>query len=298
MPGIRVERMRIGTPEHRDLFCKTFIDGHKPYEVEELPWPQLERRYLDRLRAIPFWGIARAMEHRAGVMVSGFADTIADPAIREAIALQGREEARHGRIMSHLVEHYGISTSETELPAFQPHRGDFVTFGYEECLDFFMGAGLFRLATELDYFPKPFVAIFEDVLFEEARHVTFFINWFRYEEARAGRDRFPGRFFVAARNYLGSLRSLIGTFTGSGSTGFAAKDAGALIDGLTPKLFLEAALEQHRKFLGRLDRRLVKPAMLPALATIALTVLRALPPVRKPEGLTLAERSKERSAAA
>jgi hypothetical protein len=51
-----------------------------------------------------------------------------------------------------------------------------------------------------------------------------------------------------------------------------------MIEGMTPMMFLEAALAENRRMLGLLDRRLVKPALLPALAATALTLLRALPP--------------------
>jgi hypothetical protein len=294
--------MKVGTPQHRDVFCRTFIDGHIAYEPEKLPWPQLEQRYLDRLRAIPFWGIAKAMERKAGMMVSAFAQTLDDPQIREAVALQGVEEARHARLMAHFIERYGLTAHEIDVSPSDPVREQFVVFGYEECVDFFMGAGLFRLATRLDIFPADLVSIFDRVLVEEARHVTFFINWFRYEEARAGRDGLLGRHVTAIKNYFGSIKQLVRSFSGEETTGFAAAGASRLVEGMTPAMFLEAALAENCRMLGLLDRRLVKPALLPTLAAAALTVLRALPPRSEAPAIsaraTPQERSFERSVAA
>jgi hypothetical protein len=283
--------MKIGTPAHRDLFCTTFIDGHAAFEPESLPWPSLEQKYLDRLRAIPFWGVAKAMERKAGIMVSAFAQTLEDPLIREAVALQGVEEARHARLMSHFIKRYGLTAHEPEVSAHTPSKEQFIAFGYEECVDFFMGAGLFRLATRLDIFPANLVSIFDAVLIEEARHVTFFINWFRYEEARAGRDGVLGRHITAAKNYLGSIKALVRAFSGEQTTGFAAANANQLVEGMTPMMFLEAALGENRRMLGLLDRRLIKPA----LAATALTVLRALPPRMPPAVLPPTEKPKPRS---
>lgn len=270
--------MRVGTPEHRDLFCRTFIEGHVPYEPENLPWPNLEPKYLERLRSLPFWGIARAMEQRAGMMVTSFARTLDDPVIREAVALQGVEESRHARIMNHLIERYALPVREVDMPTHAPVKDRFVGFGYEECVDFFMGAGLFNLATKIDMFPADLVAIFENVIFEEARHVTFFINWYRYEEARAGRDGALERYVTAFRNYAASIRQLVRSFAGADTTGFAASNANGIIEGMTPIMFLEAALAENRRLLGLLDHRLIKPGLLPVLATVTLTLLRALPP--------------------
>src|ERR1700676_4198006 len=100
--------MRPGTAAHRDVFCRTFIDTHVAFEPEQLPWPDLEALYLDRLRAFPLWSYARGIEQRAGRMVSSFAETLEDPLNREAVALQGLEETRHGRLMAQVMEHYGI----------------------------------------------------------------------------------------------------------------------------------------------------------------------------------------------
>ncbi|GAC1403988.1 MAG: hypothetical protein NVSMB64_06520 [Candidatus Velthaea sp.] len=289
--------MKVGSSEHRDLFCRTFIATHKAYEPEDLPWPVLEPRYLERLRSIPFWSVARAMERKAGIMVGAFAKTLDDPLVREAVAVQGLEEARHARMMTHLIEHYHLDVDDLWVKQPEALKADFVVFGYEECLDFFMGAGLFRVASELDYFPRDFIAIFEEILLEEARHVTFFINWFRYEEANAGRDRWPGRLLQAGKNYVSAIKGLVASFSGEQTTGFAAAGANSLIEGITPTLFLESALAENRRFMSMLDPRLVKPSLLPTLAGIALTALRALPPVRHAK-LALVEDDERRSAAA
>ena len=271
--------MKIGSPEHRDLFCRTFIESHRPYEPAALPWPRLEPIYLERLRQIPFWGIAFGMEHKAGIMVRGFADTIEDPIIRQAVAVQGFEEDRHARLMEHIIERYDLPATPADMPQPAPVRDDFVLFGYEECVDAFMGYGLFGVAAEIEYFPRDFSAVFEEVLFEETRHVTFFVNWYRYEEARAGRDKFGARHLLAVRNYVRALQRVIGAFAGEATTGFAAKGAGAMIEGVTPEKFLRAAIAENDRQMSRLDSRLIKPSLLPWAARIALAAIRALPPL-------------------
>lgn len=281
--------MKVGSREHRDLFCSTFIGGHRTYEPEQLAWPKLEPKYLDLLRALPFWGIAKAMERKAGVMVTAFGETLDDPVIREAVLLQGAEEARHARLISHFIERYGLPAREIASSDLHARKDEFVVFGYEECVDFFMGAGLFRLASERGIFPADLVSIFEHIIFEEARHVTFFINWFRYEEARAGRDGTLARHVAAFKNYARSIRQLVRSFSGEETTGFAAVNANELIEGITPMMFLEAALAENRLLLGRLDRRLIKPSLLPGLAMTALTLLRALPPRADAAGAPLRE---------
>jgi hypothetical protein len=128
------------------------------------------------------------VETRAGIMVDGFARTLEDPLIREAVHVQAAEESRHARLMQHLVERYAISAKDVVIEHQGSSRDEFVTFGYEECVDAFLGFGLFALGRKIGYFPDDFLAIFDRVLHEEARHVTFFVNWIRYEEAREKRD--------------------------------------------------------------------------------------------------------------
>jgi hypothetical protein len=92
--------MKIGSEAHKELFCRSFMESHLKYEPEKLPWPQLDGVGLERLRGIPFWEKALDTEREAGALVSAYAETVSDPVLREAIALQGVEEARHAMIQA------------------------------------------------------------------------------------------------------------------------------------------------------------------------------------------------------
>ena len=76
------------------------MESHRPYDPQEWPWPQLDDVSLARLRAIPIWTLALEVELGAGEMLAKYAKTERDPLVRQALELQGYEEARHGRISS------------------------------------------------------------------------------------------------------------------------------------------------------------------------------------------------------
>ncbi|GAC1575978.1 MAG: hypothetical protein NVS3B7_08720 [Candidatus Elarobacter sp.] len=268
--------MRAGTPEHRELFCRTFIETHVDFEPENLPWPTLEGVDLARLRAFPFWRYARSIEQRAGRMVTAFAQTVEDPRIREAVALQGVEETRHGRLMAHAIERYGIDAPPLDIADAPVSPEEFAVFGFGECTDSFVGFGAIALAREKKILPSALLDVFDGVMYEEARHIAFFINWWRYEEARAGR-RFHG---FKALSY--HVRAAMGTVTGATDLPPMPKlddpDLEAIVAGVTPVMFVDAALRENRRMMARLDRRLIKPRLMPTFATIVLLAIRLLPP--------------------
>lgn len=279
---MRTRSMRPGTPQHRELFCRTFIDTHVAFEPEALPWPDLDAQHLDRLRSFPLWAYARSIEQRAGRMVTAFAQTLDDPLIREAVALQGVEETRHGRLMTHVVERYGIDAPDVPMSDPPARREDFLIFGFGECNDSFIGFGAFALARQKRIFPESLLSIFEGVLWEEARHITFFINWWRYEEARARRDGLVERSLESLKYHA---RAIIGTAKGAGDgpqlPAISEAQIKGMLDGITPVMMLEAALAENARHMARIDARLIKPQLMPALATTLLVGLRMLPPRRE-----------------
>ena len=277
-----MSKPRIGSIAHRDLFCKTFLDSHKKFEPETLPWPELELKYVDLLRAFPFWSFARSMEQEADRMIAAYAKTLTDPVIRKAVELQGYEEGRHGRLLNYMLGHYKIDVPAVPLSDLPVKRDDFVVFGFSECTDSFVGFGGFALAREKRVFPKQLLDIFEQILFEEARHIVFFINWWRYEEALAGNTNPLVRTFHSIRYMIratmhtaqGAQGAAIDTapmdLTGGGSQ--------VILDGVTPKSFLEKALAEERAMMSRIDSRLLRPRIVPFLASLAVLGLRMLPP--------------------
>lgn len=272
--------MDIGSPAHKELFCRSFLDSHEVYQPEDLPWPHLDETTLQRLRGIPFWEEALHTEQEAGAMVNAYAATVHDPLVHEAIALQGWEETRHARLLQFVTQHYGIAVA-TRPSALLPQKIEqaFVTFGYTECLDSFLTFGLFKLARQSGFFPETLFTIFDRVMEEEARHIVFFINWVAYLQAHRGRRVSVFRAPSALWYYSRALRDLLRVIgdTDTGGENFVATGASSFIEHLTPAMVLSACLEEHTRRMRHFDARLLRPRFMPALAKMALPVVQRLP---------------------
>jgi hypothetical protein len=273
--------MKFGTEAHKELFCRSFMESHLHYEPEQLPFPELDDEQLTRLRSIPFWYQALTTERRAGVMVSTFAETIDDPLIRNAIALQGQEETRHGRLLEHLIRFYGISVPEAPKPQVPKNlQQAFVHFGFEECLDSFFAFGMFGLARQAQYLPESIFTIFEPILDEEARHIVFFVNWITYLQIHRGRGFLSSG--NALWNYGQALLGLVKTMASSQSNDkFTVTGAKTFVNDLTIDQVFEMCLRENDRRMSQFDDRLLQPKLLPRLSAIALKVLRSRP--RRPE---------------
>jgi hypothetical protein len=269
--------MKLGSEAHKELFCRSFLDSHLTYEPATLPWPHLDNAALERLRAIPFWAEALRTERRAGKMVTAFAETIKDPLIREAIALQGQEETRHGRLIEFLIQHYGIEITEPQIDLPDDVEAAFIDFGFSECLDSYLAFGMFGLAHQAACFPEPLFEIFTPILDEEARHIVFFVNWFTYEQVQHGRRwgvlRWPSTLGYYSRA-LGDLMGIVRRSEAGSGQGFTATGATSFVDDLTLDGFLAATLEQNQYRMRLYDAQLLQPRFMPTLVAIALRVVR------------------------
>jgi hypothetical protein len=271
--------MKIGSNEHKQRFCDQFIASHDRYEPETLPWPDLDEAALARLRAIPFWPEVLYTERRAGAIVEAYAATIADPLVREAIQLQAFEEQRHANLLRLMIGRYGIASEERPIEQFGSdlYRA-FVDFGYGECLDAFLGFGVFKIARRSGFLPEPIFAIFETLMHEENRHIVFFVNWMAWEQARLGRGAPWLRSTVAARYYCRAIGRLLGTVrrgqAANGGKDFSATEAGVFLDGFSVRGLLEECCAEYVRRMEAFDPDLLQPRFLPRLATFALAGLR------------------------
>jgi hypothetical protein len=271
--------MQIGTPEHKELFCRSFIDTHEVYEPRELPWPELDEASLAILRSIPVWSMALQVEVNAGATLESFAQSQTDPLIVQTLRLQGYEEDRHGRMLATLVERYGLE-GEAGPPEAYGGRQAFIDFGYNECLDSFAGFGIFRIARQVRFLPDSLISLFARVMYEEARHIVFFVNWITYERCVRGYGAAPLQVLPTAIGYLRALKKTVGRAgaTNTSDKGMAA--AGEIFTGLTLQSFIQACLEENTVYMASFDPRLLRPRVVPTLARFVLGAANAVDQVR------------------
>jgi hypothetical protein len=278
--------MRVGSEEHKQLFCNQFIGSFKPFEPTELPWPELDEMALARLRAIPVWTMALEVEQSAGKMLYGFAQTEPDPLVRKALELQAFEEDRHGRLLSTMIERYGLkATPDGHVDP--PTRAAFVDFGYNECVDSFAGFGIFKLACDARILPEALTSLFARVLVEEARHIVFFINWIAYDRVRRGYGSPMVAWIPTMLAYASAIIRRVKEGTAMGGGDDADKSGNETIDlfgdvmeGLTPAKFVLTCIQENERYMQEFDPRLLRPRVIPAIARFALAVIEFIEKIR------------------
>jgi len=50
----------VGSAEHKELFCRFFIDTHITFDPAAIEWPELDEASLKLLQSLPVW--TEAME--------------------------------------------------------------------------------------------------------------------------------------------------------------------------------------------------------------------------------------------
>jgi hypothetical protein len=272
--------MKIGSEEHKERCCRQFMASHCRFDPATLAWPDLDEAALGRLRGIPFWQEVLYTERRAAEIVAAYAGTIVDPLIREAVTLQGFEEARHAQLLRVMIRRYGIPAEERSLdePMSSDLRRAFVDFGYGECLDSFLGFGVFKIARQSCFLPETLFEIFDMLIREETRHIVFFVNWAAWQEAARGLGAPWLRGMIATRYYWRAIGRLLGTVRrgrrANDGKDFSATQAGVFLDGFTLRSFVQDCYAEHERRMGEFDPDLLRPRFLPRLASAALIGLR------------------------
>lgn len=279
--------MYIGSELHKERFCRQFIDSHGDFDPERLPWPELDDASLERMRAIPFWEEVLHTERRAGRIVAAFAGTISDPLVRAAIELQGFEEERHARFLEAMIRRYGLAAEEKEVEPIGPSLYKaFVDFGYGECLDSFLGFGVFKIARQSGFLPDRLFEIFDMLMLEETRHIVFFVNWMAWQQAMRGRGAPWLRAVASAHYYARAIGRLLATIhrgrSAKDGTDFSATQASVFLNGFTFRRLLEACYAENKRRMANVEPNLLRPRLLSDLAGAALITMGFLPniPVR------------------
>ena len=274
--GAWMIRAIVGSEEHKQLFCQTFIDTHERYTPSELSFPDIDTDSRERLLSLPIWDEAVNTELETAHKVQRMADLEPDPLVREAIALQGFEEGRHAALLDLLTQRYQIPVQRrVDAPAPRDARWEFTRTEYGECFDAFFAFGLFAIARDSGFFPPPLVRLFDPIMQEDARHVLFFVNWIAYQRARMPLLRRPlldiKRGMAVVLQILSRVRTAF-DLGGTGQDNFAMNSHASLGD-FSLRGYLEICLRENQRRLGSYDARLLRPRFVPRVARLALKAL-------------------------
>jgi hypothetical protein len=277
--------IRVGSDTHKRESCRMFRETFNPYRPSVIAWPTLDSATLGRIRSLPIWDIAVQTEGKARLRMAAYAGAIADPDMREAIALNAWEENRHKEVLSKLVEAYGIPTAGE--PSYRRPRDAewaFLVTGYSECVDSFFAFGLFEMARRSGFFPQELVDTFEPVMQDECRHILLFANWVAWHRAnlrwwrRLGFEiRVAAVWIFLGWERFGLARSMDaeGNETNQDNN-FTVTGAKSLSgDEMSIAALLRLCLaENDRRFSGY-DARLLRPTTMPRWVRFTLRFLRS-----------------------
>jgi hypothetical protein len=275
------QAVKIGSEEHKRLFCQMFIDTHDPFRPSEIAWPELDAETLIRLKALPVWNEAARTEAATAVKVQALGRTETDPLLARAISLQGYEEARHAEVILRLTERYGIAVEPYPEPQ-EPRDPTwaFLRTGYGECLDSFFAFGLFAIGGRSALFPEGLIDIFGTIMQEEARHILFIVNWAAYLRARRPLPLRP--VFDARRAWnivaqaFNRVRGALAMKGAKAQEGFTLKSH-ASFGKFSLRSFLELCLSENQRRFASYDCRLLRPTLVPGTVKLLLKVLPGAP---------------------
>ena len=271
--------IKVGSEIHKEQFCRQFLETHELYDRAVLPWPDLDETQLERLRSVPFWQEVYHTERRAGAIVAAFTPMVEDPLVREAVALQGVEEARHAQLLRVMIDRYRLDATEQPLETLPPNlETAFIDFGFGECMDSLLGFGAFKTARQSEFLPEGLFEIFDVLMHEGTRHIVFFINYMAWREVRRGRGASPLRALTSAWYYGRALSRLLGMVRRGKDTNdgkdFAITEANMFLEGFSFRQFVEDCYRENGRRMSAFDPNLLQPRLLPAIANMAVAGLR------------------------
>ncbi|MDE2494992.1 MAG: ferritin-like domain-containing protein [Alphaproteobacteria bacterium] len=271
---VQVGPIHLGSEDHKALFCRTLLSTFNPYKPAVIDWPKLEIDALDRLTALPIWDIAVQTENRASLNVATYGETVADPLLKQAVALNAFEEKRHRHVLANLVEAYGIKLApEPVYPRPKDPEWAFMVTGYSECIDSFFAFGLFEAAKRTGFFPEALVDTFEPVIHEEGRHILFYVNWVAWHRRNMPLWRRPWFELKVLAVWAFLIWERLGIASnlehGVQDNNFTVNGAEQLGVELNPAELLDLCLSENDRRLSAYDARLLRPRFIPAMVRIA-----------------------------
>ncbi len=268
--------MKIGSYEHKKLFCHSFVDSHSPYSSDSLLWPNLDTALIEQIQSAPFWAEVLRTQHNTAQIVCAFAQTLKDPMVKKAIILQGEEQKRLTVIIQSFLDRYNIPSPTLPLVVI-PNNLDiaFIEVSYRKCLDLFFADGLRAAAHQSRFIADDLDQHFDFLLAEQSRHTIFFVNWMAYQR-------------IKLNQRWGNLSAVPVLWSRSGAlvklmAAFRPKDederpvATRWMARFSAETFLSQCLSEHEKRMQASGPELLRPQLSANLAIVAREAFKVWP---------------------
>lgn len=252
--------------EHKNLFCKIFIETHRPFKPEDLNWPDLDDIQRQRLIDLPIWDYAVHTERQVHHKLAAYAEQVKDPVLKEAIALQAYEEGRHADTLRYMIDRYNLPYKEIpDKPLPKDLRWAFMRTGAGECIDSFFAFGFFSIARSSGEFMPDLVETMEPLMEEEARHILFYQNWLIHEQNRQPFWLQPVFAVQALWAYAAAGLARLQDIKNLGGEAFTLQAPSYKGTSFSIRDFLTLCLQENNRRLGAYDHRLERPKLVPRM---------------------------------
>ncbi|PIR01339.1 MAG: hypothetical protein COV66_02675 [Nitrospinae bacterium CG11_big_fil_rev_8_21_14_0_20_45_15] len=262
--------MELGSEEHKELFCKFFIETHKVFTPEELPWPELDANVLKKLTDFPIWDYAVHTERQVFNKLDAYSREEPDPLIKEALALQAYEEGRHADILKYFLKHYDIPFNEIPDKPLPPDlEWAFMSTGAGECIDSFFAFGFLEISKSTGDYPIELIEVMEPIVQEEARHILFIQNWMHYQRHRQPFLMQPVHFIRNLWAFADAGWSRLMDIKNLGGSSFTIQAREHENSSLSPKEFVSLCMRENKRRMREFDPRLARPKLIPRTMSFA-----------------------------
>jgi len=258
--------MEFGSKEHKELFCRFFIDTHKPFKPDELPWPELGQETIQKLAKFPIWDYAVFSERQVFNKLTAYSEEITDPLLKEAMALQGYEEGRHADLLKCFLKRYNIPFEEKpDNPLPDNLEMGFLMTGAGECIDSFFAFGFLEISISTKDYPLELIKVMEPIVQEEARHILFIANWILYQRYQRPALLQPLHSLQTLLSFWDAGWSRLMDLKNLGGKSFTIQARKQEKSSLSLKDFIQLCLRENKRRLSEYDPRLARPKLIPRI---------------------------------
>ena len=262
--------MEWGSDEHKELFCRFFLDTHKPFTPDELPWPDLDGVTIEKLAGFPIWDYAVHTERQVFNKLTAYAAEEHDPLLKEALALQAYEEGRHADILKYFLNRYDIPFKEIpDKPLPDNLERCFMSTGAGECIDSFFAFGFLEISKSTGDYPTELIEVMEPIVQEEARHILFIQNWLLFQKRRRTYALRGVHNFLTLWSFWAAGWSRLMDLKNLGGSAFTIQAREHENSSMSPKDFINLCQRENKRRLALFDERLARPKLVPRVMSAA-----------------------------